>query len=156
MASLDPLEPGGRMGRCWAPVPPGKGCVPLVGSVVVPPGRAWCFSTLGQLPRLGVLAATCFSAGWQACIFTRDPGKPGWLSLPDWSLRHDKDMRVVPLSPFGRVALGHQDICTGGGGVPASGTLLASSCWSLGFSHWQLPALSKPNLQPWSLSRADG
>lgn len=63
---------------------------------LVPPGKAHCSSTLGELPRLGALAAVCSSAGWQARVSRRDPGKPGWLLLPDQGCGVIKTCKVFP------------------------------------------------------------
>lgn len=78
-----------RRGNCWGHVSPGKGHARLVGSTELPlcawclQGKAHCLSTLGELPRLAELAAALSSAGWQARVSVRDPGKPGWLLLQD-------------------------------------------------------------------------
>lgn len=102
-----------EMGNCWGHVSPGKGQARLVGSAVlpfvclVPPGKARCFSTLGELPRAGSagsrsllsrLAGLASSRGIQAsqvgsCRRIRVCGVI-------------KTCKVVPSSPFLREAGG--------------------------------------------------
>lgn len=38
---------------------------------------------LGRAAKAGSAGSLCFSAGWQARVSVRDPGKPGWLPLLD-------------------------------------------------------------------------
>lgn len=114
----------------WGHESPGKGHAHLVGSPVLPlcalmpPGKAHCFSTLGELPRLGALAAL---ASQQVGRLASSRGIQASQVGSCCRIRVCsviKTCKVVPSSPFKRGARGLP-----GAGITALAEVLFVLVW---------------------------